>query len=1016
MQDNYLLSGGQAIKILFNSGEMYMADTQQEYAKFEELSEYIVRHIFKDTDAVIRKTLATKDGGYDIVVKYSDGKGYQKVYFECKLRNRNLNLRDIAANVIIAFNEGAVTMVAFTNHDYTIQMDEHLRHFLKKTILNIKIIIGNDINLLVHKYNIPLSDTLSKLISPKHTNRKFIDNLLQIDFSKENLHEQILHRELPHTTISDIVFIPKQLKTKMMTAQTILRQGGLLTVSGFMGIGKHAFVESVISEFDYVIILIDASLHKTQERILLDILFSIWGISITNIIEDFTDIHIDTIIKRLSRCIKNKKMLHILQRILGDKRIKGINDENYNLLICDYIVDISQLHKNMFNYLFVFENLSYANNENSVLLTYLIKCLSRKEIPCVIIQDSEEYAVQRSFDLKSEFGQLPNFMIIELNAYTISEAIEYIRKRYPEMPIFIAEEIIKQVGTRKTNISMFLDYIQTIGISMTDNKRIAYELQTIQSNALPTIASKVLDYYRQQGTSVLFDILFLFQGKIADQMCDKLSVNPLLLEQLIKGNILVHRQGYYVCANRIVHAIIIDEWGVDDSPRLRQLAAEILQVLGKESSIVAYDSKAYLLRYTGAYKQALETLIAYIDYLENERQFDELINSCDLAIELCHRMNEPIEWMKWTIYQLRILNAQKAILTPKATVRLNELSDNLARYAYLKIPHHYFLANDYFRFTIDFKNGFYDIYTENGLKMQCYFYDTVCGKETDNHDDWLGNICNRYVLYIKENEGNDVALVAYNRVRKALPESVQLWRGYYSHLACMCLYIAPSKAFDYYEKIIAYIHKTKGLHTLPFHEYVDRAMSKFLSSDIVLAEAFTRDALDICEANAILDEWGRCLNILGCIFVCQDRSVEAKSLFKESMEMLKVSGYKLFSWRSQLNYLHVALKDGDDCKQLSMEFADAYQCFVSLLKTKVIALLQKETEEFVQSREYHALLSFGLYHSKIYGLTNNPILGDFKLGYHQARYQDDLQILQNTPSLALPNSPFFRSGMIMAIG
>jgi hypothetical protein len=992
-----------------------MVDTQQDYAKFEELSEYIVRHIFKDTGALIRRTPATKDGGYDIVVEYSDGKEDQKVYFECKLRKGNLNLRDIAANVIIAFNEGAVTMVAITNHDYTIQTEENLRQFSKKTILNIKVIIGNDINLLVRKYNISLSDTLSNLISPKRTNRKSKDSLFQIDFSKEKLYEQVLYKKLPDTT-PNITFIPEQQKTKVKAGRTILQQGGLLAVSGFIGIGKHAFVETIISGFDSVTIMIDASLHQTQERILLDILFNIWGISVVNVIEDFTDTHIDMIIERLSGYIENKKTLDILQRIFGDKRIKGINDEKYNLLICDYILDISQLHRDKFKYLFIFENLSYANNENSILLTYLIKCLSREKIPCVIIQDSEEYTVQRSFDLQFSFRQLSNFLTIELNAYTIDEAVQYIRIQCPEMSAFVAEGIIKQVGTRKTNISMFLNYIKKIDISMMDNKRIAYELQTIQSNALPTIANKILNYHRQQDTSMLFNILFLFHGKITDQLCDKLSVDLCFLERLIKENILIYRQGYYICANRIVYTIIIDEWGVDDSPKLRQLALKILQTLENEFRIQDYDLKAYLLRYTGEYKRALEILLPYINFLENERQFDALINTCDLAIDLCHRMNEPSEWIKWTIYQLRIINAQKAILTPKASVRLEELSKDLIRYAYLTMPHYYLLAYDYFIFTTDFKNGLYDINTGNGPKMRCYFNDAVCGKETDNYDDWLGNICNRYVLCIKESEGNDAALAAYISIRNALPESVQLWRGYCSHLACMCLYVAPNKAFEYYEEIITYIHKMKGLHTLPFHEYVDRAMSKFLSGDMVLAEAITRNALDICEANAILDEWGRCLNILGCIFVCQNRYMEAKALFKESTEMLKISGYKLFCWRSQLNYLHMALKDGDDSKPLSLEFTDAYQCFISLLRKKVIVLLQKETEEFVQSREYHALLSFGLYHSKIYGLGDNPILNDFELGHHQARYQDDLHLLQNTPSLALPDSPFFRSGMIMMIG
>jgi hypothetical protein len=993
-----------------------VSDAQKEYARFEELSEYIVKHIFKNTNAVIKRTQPTKDGGYDIVAECNNEQISQKVYFECKLRNKNLNLRDIAANVIIAFNEGAVALVAFINHDYTVQVDEQFSHFIKKTALKIKIIMGDDINLLIHKYNIPLSDKLSKLITTTRSRRKTIDSLLQIDFSKENLHEQILCKMQPCTRTSDFGFIPKQQKAKIFGAKTILQQGGLLVVSGFLGIGKHTFVESVISELGYIRISIDASLHITQERALLDILFNIWGISASNIIEDFTDTHIDMIIERLNNRIKNKKTLNILRRIFGDKRIQGINDEDYNKLICDYIVNLAELHKENVKFLFVFENLSFANDGNKILLSYLIKQLSRSRIPCIIIHDTEEYFIQESFDLHKEFGFLLNFSIFKLNAYTNDEAIDYILTQYPEIPMFIVKKIIEQVGTRKANISMFLEYIQTIGISMTDNIHIAHELQTIQPNALLTITNRILECYRQQDASVLlFDMLFLLHGKISEQLCDKLKIDNCLLEQFTKMNILVYHQGYYACSNRIVQTII-DDFGTENSPRLGQLSLKILKIWETQPDIDTSDAKAYLLHYAGKYKDALAVLLPYINYLESERQFDALIVSSDLAINLYRKINDPIEWMKWTIYQLKIFDIKKNIFLPKATIRMKELSDDLTRYLYLNVPDYYSQAYDYFVFTADFKNGLYDTYAKNGLKMRRYFDDAVSGVNIRNYDDWLGSICNRYVLCIKESEGYDAALNAYINIINVLPDSVRIWRGYQSHLACMCLYTAPNEAYNYYEKLIMNSHKSKILYSLPFHEYVDRAMSKLFAGDLALAESFARYAIDICEANGILDEWGRSLNILGCVLVCQNKLVEAKSIFKESMEMLKISGYKLFRWRSQLNYIHTALKNGDDPKPLSIELEDAYRCFSSLLKEKVIVLLQKNTEEVVQSRDYHALLAFGLYNSKICNSTENIILTDFEFGCHQNRYQSDLQALKNNPSSALPNSPFFRSGMIMVVG
>jgi len=986
-----------------------MADMRKECARFEELSEHIVQHIFKDTNAVVRKTQGTKDGGYDIVVESKNG---QKVYFECKLRNKNLNLRDIAANIIIAYNEGAIAMVALTNHNYTLQTDEHISHFLKKTILNIKIIIGEDINKLVKRYNIPISSNLSELIKESRTYRNPDNSLLQIDFSKDNVHEQII---VPFPDVNGVTNSFGQVCEKLASALTVLRKGGILAISGLLGVGKRKFIESAATLKGGISIWIDASLHQTKERALVDILLSVWGITATNIFEEFTDNHVDSIIERLNERISNPKTLNILRRLFGDTRILGINDEDYNLLICDYIVDILEMHKETFPYIFIFDSLAYAKEEIFILFSYMIKKLSRKKIPCAIIQDSEEYAAQRSIDLQTVFGYLPFFVPMTISAYTKDEAINHIRDACPEIPLFLANEIINQVGTRSINISMFLEYIRNIGISVSDYKSVAMELQTLQPNSVPTIMSKVLSFYRLKDNSKLFDLLFLLRGKISEQLCNKLAIDADLLEQLLRGGVLTFSQGYYVCANRIANAIIYN-WGNIDSPRVRCIAKDILKIWETESSIGTAYERANLLICVGKHEQALIELLPYINHLECERQYDALIIVCDTIIDLHRQLNDPFAQIETRIYQLRIMGIKKALLTPKAKSRLKELTNMLEKYMYLNLPYHFVMASDYFKFMIKFKNGNYDTTTNHVQKMQQYFNSAVDGSNIDNTDDWLGSICNRYVLCIKENEGYDAALSAYIRVCEALPNSNRLWRGHISHLACMSLYDAPENAFEYYEKLINSSHKANGLYSLPFHEYVDRAMSKLLSGDNTKAVALAQYAIDICEANAIYDEWGRGLNILGCALVCQGKLAEAKALFKESLEMLKISGYKLFSWRSQLNFIHMSLEDGCDYKLLSDELEEAYQCFISLHGAKTALLLEKGVEKIEHSRDYHALLAFALYRSKVCGQIDYSVTGDFDFGSYLNRYKNDLNTLFANPTLALPNSNYYREQMIMMVG
>lgn len=98
---------------------------------FETLSKSIVKYLLRDVDTEIVQTKSKKDGGYDIIVKCQDGNTRKCALFECKLRKANLNLRDIAANVIIAFNHGAVSFIAIANYDFTKQTGEELIDFAR---------------------------------------------------------------------------------------------------------------------------------------------------------------------------------------------------------------------------------------------------------------------------------------------------------------------------------------------------------------------------------------------------------------------------------------------------------------------------------------------------------------------------------------------------------------------------------------------------------------------------------------------------------------------------------------------------------------------------------------------------------------------------------------------------------------------------------------------------------------------------------------------------------------------
>lgn len=984
---------------------------QEECNNFEELSEQIVRYLFRETKAEIKRTPESKDGGYDIIAEVNDDKKTRKVYFECKLRSENLNLRDIAANVIIAYNEGAVALVVFTNYNYTVQADEHLQHFYKKTILNIKIIIGEDISQILKKSGITVSQNLLPLIKSRKSHRQAFDTLLQLDFSKVNLYQQLLYRNAEESVIADC-FIPSSQKENVTLARNILTQGGIVGVTGFLGVGKKLFVKTVLKDFQFVIISIDAALHSIQEKLLLDILLDIWGIPRREIIEDFTNEDIDSIIKKIATRFNNHQTICILRRLFGDKRIKGINNENYNLLISDYIIELLDLHKSTIHYLFYIENLEYTLNEIRTLLLYFVKRLNKKEIPCIIVSNREEYHGQKAINLKENLDYINNFSLFELDIYTREEALEYIHYYKYDISDFIAKIIVDRVGKRQENIAMILNYLDESGVSLNDVRRISYELQELTPNNLPALTSKIMGYYRNNCRD-LFDILFLLRGKVPESLLSEFEIKIELADQMVEENILSYHNEYYVCANPIVQTIV-DNWGGNDKPSIKRLAKKILTIISNERNSSS-DYKAHLLNYLGFYKEALSELKKYIYQLEENRSFDALIDSYDTAITICKNLKTPIEEMRFIIQQIEVLIIKKELLSKKATERLNDLAKLFINYSYLNIPQYYHFAYDYFLGKRDFKNGIYDTQKGYGAILKDYYDKMLQGLYKDNNGDWLGKLSYQYALCVKEDQGNEAAMIIFTNALKTLPDSFSLWLEYYSHLACMKLYDAPEESFIYYSKIINAFNDNKVLCALPFHEYIDKAMSKLLEGDNKQAENLAQEAALICESNGVIDEWGRALNVKGCAILCQGKTVEALSFFKESFRLLKASGHKLFSWRSQLNYIHFSL-DIDGCNdELINELKDAYSCFSSLSQNKIDTLAKGEEEEFVKTREYHALLVIGVCLHKI----QKPIIhifNDFKIDTIKKRYNHDLQLILQNSNKVLQNSPYYKSHRIIMVG
>ncbi len=311
---------------------------------FESLSKAIIQHLFRDSDAHISQTRSNKDGGYDIVVEYQDEQKIEKAFFECKLRNSNLNLRDIAANVIIAFNHGAIAMAAVTNHDFTQQTGEELLDFYQNTVLNIKIITGEDVKCIADGCGISIVPELESYFNAKKTNRKDDFRVLKVNLN-ENILEQVFKckssKKLPIDILLSEIF-----KQDINEISSLLSKSQLVVVQGYIGVGKDEVIKASLEGINQQKIIIDAAFYETKDLVVLNILAQIWGIPNLKIFSCFSEKDVQAITESIDGKVNSEETTMILNALLNSNYMNGRTTAQQNVLLCEYNGSSTCLEKN----------------------------------------------------------------------------------------------------------------------------------------------------------------------------------------------------------------------------------------------------------------------------------------------------------------------------------------------------------------------------------------------------------------------------------------------------------------------------------------------------------------------------------------------------------------------------------------------------------------------------------------------------------------------------------------------
>lgn len=996
-----------------------MTNEQKYSGEFEKLSKKILQFLFRDTNAKINETRQNKDGGYDIIVSCRINRSLQKAFFECKLRNKNLTFRDIAANAIIAFNQGTVALVAITNHEFTQQTGEQLLKFYKKTVLNIKILTGSDLQLLIKEGHISVPEELQKLLHEQKNRRRNSFKELQLDFNR-NVVEQLFSvysnnsdSEKGNNKIENffLKIYPKEVNKLSLG----INAGRLVVVKGYWGVGKEELIQASAAYNRKNLIEIDAYMYETKDQLVLSILSKIWGIPEIELFSMFTKKQIQRITKEINGKANDAETIRILMALFkdyyGNKHATAVQ----NLLIVQYITELLVLHQNDIDYALFINNLQFAPREVCDFLVYLIKTLHENKIGCILRIQEQEYTITNSM---SQLVPLKNFSCyseIDLKPLSPEDAITYVKTLYPDISDHSAKVIVNQVGTRIKSLSSLLTYLfKECFILPSDDWLLTHSIQGLIENDVPSLISMLLREYRTLYPEV-FEISHLLECRAPIEAFTMVGVSPQVLDRLIDAGVFQMEQNIILARNEFVRDWIQNMNGSSVTASECYYARTLLEKMKKQKNKYIIE-KICLHHALGEYNTALDLLKINLRKLTRDKQYTTLNRGLSLAIKMSHYLNLIKEEADYLIQALELMTIQKQLTGDLALERIEQLDYCIRQKR--DLPAHMTLALAFFRLKRSFKLGKYTKDYPEVKSGETYYKECISHIITNNEGDWLGRICSCYALTVKSTQGNKAALHIFETSLAALSNSFDLQREYLSHLACMELYKNAASAFEHYKAILKlFDDRAPDEAALPFHEYGDLAMSQLIAGNTEYASELVEKAINISQSNGLLDEEGRNINIRGCIELCDNKLEDAEASFREATAIMRHAECWNYAWRSELNYIQLCSRKGINNSKLLYMLNRLYEEFHDLLADKITILAESDSDTFYQTREYHALLVFGscwsYLKSKEWALQAIP--NDFNLCGYKKTYQQHLKcyLVGETDFM---DTPYIKNGLIYLVG
>jgi len=818
---------------------------------------------------------------------------------------------------------------------------------------------------------------------------------LNVNLSSRNLISQIV-KDMTDFENEKKPFVVRELETQYNCLCSHIKQGNSILLKGKLGVGKNTMVTYFSRKNNYRLISVDASVYTTIKKCLLGILMDMWGVVQIDSPDFFSTDQIEVICDRVSESSnfeqsEKKELYSILHYLLASDVKIDIDRENFNLIICQFIVRSIKNHS-MRHFLVYIKNINDATNEIQILLNYLCSLFEKEEIPCVIKEDEVEFEIQETN--RDLYGKQPLFKppkyVLEIPLLTEKAAKGFVEYSDPKIPSKLRTEIVKHLGCRLLMLSDFLQTKETGSI----NER----LSRLPAGNLPEFIISSLQKVLEK-TPFVFCSLILCNHEIP------LSLIPVFISNNDCDTIdYLVSLGYLVIDdNKVISSCTLIRKNIDklveDKCKLKlyiyakELYVQHINTLEKYPSIFAN-----ILLYSGEKEQAYKIMNSLCQKAKQERQYSAFI---DIAEKMLLQPISNTDKAELLTDILQICSIRRDINLGYAKHCLNRFSSLIDTLQPEGKNEKYQKRLTYFYARLDFKNS----------EFQKCFKETT--KEYENslegsEDEWNNRIAWIHVLCVKELEGYGAALDCFERLRASCPDDRMIKKGYLSHLACMRLHTKPSESADIYQSIITeWEREPQCIYELPFHEYVDIAMAHTCARQLDEAYDACMKAIPILESNGILSELGRAYNIRGCIWLIRNDVKKAENDFQESVSLFSESKYGLYDYRAKLNLIMLKTEQNKS-DVFKKSFDEVYGFYKSNFINRISTATSIKNDS--EPRVYLALIKILRIAQK---MKCHEIVDD--LMSEATIKQNKTQILKDCNRI-LPDSPFVCNNKILLMG